>query len=473
MCHGSCRKSCWAWRFSVINNKVYNHKKGLLNGDLFYFRPMNISSLYSRFLECSEITTDSRNVPRKSLFVALKGPNFNGNDFVLEVLNNQALYAIADENRPEFKADGRIIIVDNALKALQDLATHHRMQFKIPIIGLTGSNGKTTTKELTYAALSKRYKALATSGNLNNHIGVPLTLLKINKEHEIAIIEMGANHRGEIALLSNIAKPDYGCITNIGLAHLEGFGSEEGVFIGKKELFDFVNTEGGKLFVNADDAKVVRAANEGSVTTFGKNSSAHFIGEPFIKDGFLGVRWWRNTVNTKYEILTKLTGTYNFSNVMAAIAIARFFGVEPDKINLAISEYQPKNNRSQIQISALGNTLIVDCYNANPSSMEAALTNLSEQEMSKKVAILGDMFELGENADEEHKKTLHQALKLGLEPILVGETFCRVANDFPELVGFKSTTELADWLRSAPIQHAVVLLKGSRKMKLEQLLELL
>jgi UDP-N-acetylmuramoyl-tripeptide--D-alanyl-D-alanine ligase len=429
------------------------------------------TTLHELFLSCEKVSTDTRNITPGCLFFALKGPTFNANDFVLKALDEGAAYAVADEARDEFEGDERVIVVGNSLQALQDLAREHRRKLKIPIIGLTGSNGKTTSKELLQAALSTQYATYATKGNLNNHIGVPLSLLEITKDHEVAIIEMGANHQREIDFLCSISMPDLGFITNIGLAHLEGFGGEEGVFLGKKELFDHLILEGNKLFINGDDPKVVRAAAGHSGVYYGRESSCHFQGSSQMQDNQLTVNWWRDIDPFKRVIRTQLSGSYNFSNVMAAVAISRYYGVPDDKIKKGIEAYKPSNNRSQIEHSKRGNTLIVDCYNANPSSMLAAIENLSLDQASHRIAIVGDMLELGSAAAEKHAEIVQLLTKKGISAILVGELFGQVPPH--AFKHFETTQMLVDFLEQNPIVHSTVLLKGSRKMKLEQLLELL
>ena len=382
--------------------------------------------------------------------------------------------AVADEARPEFENNDRVIVVEDSLIALQQLAHHHRSRLKIPIIGLTGSNGKTTTKELMHAALSSQYDTYATKGNLNNHIGVPLSLLEITNEHEIAIIEMGANHQLEIQELSTIADPDFGLITNIGLAHLEGFGSEEGVYLGKKELFDYVIENEGKLFLNSDDPKVMQASGEYSGTTYGESEEAVYCGKPRLENDRLSVSWKRSDEDETNTINTQLSGLYNFSNVMAAVAVARYFGVTSKKINQAIAGYRPDNHRSQIEVSALGNTLIIDCYNANPSSMDAAIENLGKHPNGITIAILGDMFELGDQTEIAHNTTVKQLNKHGIaQSILIGNAFSSTSEAHPNSVKFNTTEEAAGYLKDNTPQNATILIKGSRSMKLEQLLELL
>ncbi|MEQ9187495.1 MAG: UDP-N-acetylmuramoyl-tripeptide--D-alanyl-D-alanine ligase [Cryomorphaceae bacterium] len=432
---------------------------------------MQYSTLYRLFSECNKVCTDSRKVEPGCLFIALKGPSFNGNDFVLSSIADGASYALADENRSEFKDEPRVVLVEDGLTALQAIAQEHRHKLKIPVIGLTGSNGKTTSKELLKAALSRSYSTYATKVNLNNHIGVPLSVLEINKGHEIAIIEMGANHQKEIQFLCTISHPDAGYITNIGLAHLEGFGGEAGVYIGKKELFDHLIRQDGKLFVNSDDPLVIKAAKGAQSVTYGMSESCHFQGDFEIKDNRLTVHWWRDIDPFKRTIQTQLTGSYNFSNVMAAIAVSRYYGVPDEEIRKGIEAYSPANNRSQVEHTQRGNTLIVDCYNANPSSMSAAIENLSRETSGRRIALLGDMLELGTVGLQKHQETVEHLKSSGIEAFLVGDLFVKI--DPRGYRHFATTLELADYLKDNPIANAIILLKGSRRMKLEQLLELL
>lgn len=442
----------------------------------FLFSVPMIETLYSHFLNSTGVCTDTRSLVEGNLFIALKGPSFNANDFVLKAIQNGAEACIADEHRPEFEGVERIYIVEDGLEALQDLATYHRKKLKIPIVALTGSNGKTTTKELIHAALSKQYRVYATRGNFNNHIGVPLSILEIDRsKHEIAIIEMGANHQKEIAALSEIARPDFGAITNIGLAHLEGFGGEEGVYKGKKELFDYISENGGKVFVNADDHKVVKAATGIESFFFGSDQSNHISGDITSTSGFLELEWIKSTEEVKQSIRTNLTGEYNFSNVLMAICVATYFGVSPDDIKGGIEDYHPDNNRSQIESTNKKNDVILDCYNANPSSMSAAIINLDHYPSSKiKIAILGDMLELGDRSSQEHQQVVDQLRTLNIEKTyLVGPEFGKSQWSNIGAMHFETTEDLGKHLKDESVEESVILLKASRKMKLEQLFELL
>lgn len=419
---------------------------------------MPIDQLYSLFQKCSGVCTDTRKLKKDELFISLKGPNFNGNAYAAKALEAGAQYAIIDEE--EFYADQqKYILVPDALKALQSLANYHRRQFAIPVIGLTGSNGKTTTKELIQAVLSKNYNVAATKGNLNNHIGVPLTLLEIGKETEIAVIEMGANHQGEIKDLSEIAEPTYGLITNIGLAHLEGFGGAEGVKKGKAELFDFIRQRGGTAFIYDGQDELTEISNGIS----NKISYGHSQGR-IVEDD----REQLTLEVDKTKIETQLVGDYNFSNVMAAFSIGTHLNIGFSEIKEAIENYIPDNNRSQT-IRKGTNTIILDAYNANPSSMKAALENFNGIDAHSKMVILGDMFELGEYEEKEHKKVLLQLDEMKLEKVvLVGNAFASLESSYLQ---FKNVKDLTKWHNELELDNFTVLIKGSRGMKLEQLLE--
>ncbi len=436
---------------------------------------MTIENLYQIFLQHPQISTDTRKITPNSIFFALKGANFNANTFAEKALEMGAAYAVIDE--AAYRKSDRFILVDDALAALQDLARFHRKQLNIPVIGLTGSNGKTTTKELINSVLSQQFKTYATKGNLNNHIGVPLTLLSISRETEIAIIEMGANHQREIAFLCSIAQPTHGLITNIGKAHLEGFGGPEGVRKGKGELFDFLEHTSGTAFVNHDDLILEEMAfhrNFKHVVYYGKEETNSVSGEIVENAPLLKVQWQANegTSTQKQEVQTQLTGSYNFDNILAAICIGHEFKLSAEQINAGISSYQPENSRSQI-LQTKTNTLICDYYNANPSSMEVAIKNLAAITANKKVLILGDMFELGEHSSEEHELIIQKANEIAAdERIFIGQAFYRHHASFTGT--FYATTDAAfTALKSLPITNATVLVKGSRSMKLESLLELL
>ena len=436
---------------------------------------MTTENLYQIFLQNPQTSTDTRKIAPGSIFFALKGANFNANTFAEKALKSGAAYAVIDE--AAFCVSDRFILVDDVLTALQNLARHHRKQLTIPVIGLTGSNGKTTTKELINSVLSRQFKTYATKGNLNNHIGVPLTLLSISRETEVAIIEMGANHQQEIAFLCGIAQPTHGLITNIGKAHLEGFGGPEGVRKGKGELFDFLEQSGGTVFVNHDDLILEEMAfhrNFKYVVYYGKEETNFVSGEILENVPLLKIRWQANegTSTPKNETQTQLTGSYNFDNILAAICIGHEFKLSAEQINAGIAGYQPDNSRSQI-VQTKTNTLICDYYNANPSSMEVAIKNLDLIAADKKALILGDMFELGEHSSAEHELIIKKANEIEAdERIFIGQAFYQHHASFTGTF-FETTDAAFIALKSSPITNATVLVKGSRSMKLESLLELL
>ncbi|WP_222984955.1 UDP-N-acetylmuramoyl-tripeptide--D-alanyl-D-alanine ligase [Flagellimonas meishanensis] len=422
---------------------------------------MTLDKLHALFLEHPNICTDSRKITKDCLFFALKGPNFNGNEFAQSALEKGAAYAIIDEEG--HSVSDRCILVDDVLGTLQQLATHHRHFCKAKVISLTGSNGKTTTKELISAVLSKKYRTVSTHGNLNNHIGVPLTLLSIKKDTEIAIVEMGANHQGEIAFLSNIAQPDFGYITNFGKAHLEGFGGVEGVIKGKSELYNYLTSHDKHTFLNADDP--IQAEKLSSyVKKIGYSTTDHqyYIislveTNPHVVLEMEGTRCH-----------TQLVGAYNFPNCCASILMGKYFNVPLGDIKDAIESYRPQNNRSQV-IERNGLTIILDAYNANPTSMRAALDHFKTIKVSDKFLVLGDMFELGEDAAKEHQEMADYCHASGFEQVfLAGENFNQVRTSFKK---FKTFDALKDFLAANPIQKGHVLIKGSRGMALERVLD--
>ncbi|TKG96089.1 UDP-N-acetylmuramoyl-tripeptide--D-alanyl-D-alanine ligase [Puteibacter caeruleilacunae] len=426
-----------------------------------------MKSLYQIYLKHPIISTDSRQINPGCLFFALKGDNFDGNKYASKAIHLGAAYAIVDD--PSIAVSDQYIVVNNVLQTLQNLAAHHRSQLSIPVIGITGTNGKTTTKELTNAVLSRKFNVLATEGNLNNHIGVPLTLLKINQEHEIAIIEMGANHPGEIKDLSEIASPDYGLITNIGKAHLEGFGSYEGVIKTKTELYNFIETNSGKIFINEDDELLKKLSTKLQQITYGTSRSSSLQGElinsqVYCTQRILFSKGW-------LYVQSKLTGNYNFSNIMAAATIGLHFDVDPLEIKNAIELYTPSNKRSEV-IKTDNNTLILDAYNANPTSVNASLNNFFSIEHNHKIAILGDMLELGDYSEEEHQKIVDLLLASDVARIfLVGSHFAKTAtNSDIRFRKFETTALLKEYIRENSLQECMVLIKGSRGIKLEDLL---
>lgn len=430
---------------------------------------MKITDLYNLYKAHPLISTDTRSIQPSALFFALKGPSFNGNAFAEKALESGAAFAIIDE--PAFRKTEQYILVDDVLRTLQQLAIYHRIQLDIPVIGITGTNGKTTTKELIYAVLSTAYKAWATKGNLNNHIGVPVTLLSMPAETQIAIIEMGANHPGEIGFLSNICRPTHGIITNVGKAHLEGFGGFEGVIKTKKELYDYLRSSNGHLFIQGDNQLLNKMADGiNNRTTYGSSSGLDVKGTLISEGPELSLTYiaWNGH---KADIHTKLAGIYNFDNVLAAITAGEYFGLQPENIAQALESYYPSNNRSQVLIKG-SNKVIMDAYNANPSSMEAALLNFEKINSASKILVLGDMFELGEDSYKEHRNLLDLLERLTFKQcILVGEEFFRHKESFKtvsEFIFVLTTAEAAALLKAWPLENSYILVKGSRGMKLEE-----
>lgn len=439
---------------------------------LLYLTIMDLQSLYQLFLSGGGISTDSRNVKKGDIFFALKGENFDGNQYALQSLQNGAVLAVADDQR--LPDDPALYKVLDVLDTLQRLANLHRKQFSIPIIAITGSNGKTTTKELIAAVLNIHYPTHFTKGNLNNHIGVPLTLLAMPLNTEIAVIEMGANHQGEINDLCHIAEPTHGLITNIGKAHLEGFGGVEGVKVGKSELFKYLKD--GCIFLNQMDETLVSLSLDNkkkiiyTLSAQPDPNNALYEIENLPTQEFLRVAFLSE--NGDYiSAQTHLTGNYNLGNIMSAIAVGKYFKVPGDKIKMALENYVPSQNRSQY-ISYKGGKIILDAYNANPSSMEAALNNLFAISHLNKIAILGDMFELGEESSYEHKKIADFAdNSLLSKVILIGKNFEQVALE-KKWVHFNTATEAKNYFDSLPFSTSLILIKGSRGMKLETLVEI-
>lgn len=425
---------------------------------------MTIEQLHHLFLQYPQVCTDTRKITPNCIFFALKGENFNGNDYASQAIESGASFAVVDD--AEVAKDHNMILVTDVLKTLQSLSRFHRNHCKAKVIGLTGSNGKTTTKELITAVLSKKYNTVATKGNLNNHIGVPLTLLSITKDTEIAVVEMGANHLKEIEFLCGIAEPDYGYITNFGKAHLEGFGSEEGVIKAKSELYNYLIGNNKPIFFNADDP-IQRSKIEPVIKKYGysQNNSQYYNiklvdADPFVK---LEVE--------DITITSQLIGRYNFSNCCAAVLIGKYFNLDLKETKQGIENYIPQNNRSQI-IKKNGHHIILDAYNANPTSMKAALENFKEISGDYKIVFLGDMFELGCLAEKEHQYISDLAIAMNFSEInLIGENFFTTKNNLRK---FKSFDELKETLQDTPIsQSATILIKGSRGMALERILDLL
>lgn len=428
---------------------------------------MEISELYKIFKRYPEISTDTRNSPKDSIFFALKGANFNGNKYAQQAIDSGCSYAVVDE--AEYATQPNIILVNDTLETLQKLANHHRRQFKTPILAITGTNGKTTTKELITAVLSEEYKVLSTQGNLNNHIGVPLTLLRLKKEHEIAIIEMGANHIGEIKALMEIAEPNYGLITNIGHAHIEGFGSYANIVKAKGELYDYIRgTKDGKIFINYDNSLLREMAEGITSIYYGFKDDLFVSGKVVSLRPYLEFAW--KFGNKNHKIKTKLIGEYNLTNALAAITVGKYLGVKADLICKAIEAYEPTNNRSQLK-ETKKNMLIIDAYNANPTSMHAALENFDHMDVNHKVLILGDMKELGPDTDMEHQKVADYISNHDFERVIfVGENFSRIKTNYPR---FTDLDGLKKYLIEHPIKDSYILLKGSRGMQLEKCVDFL
>lgn len=426
--------------------------------------------LFQPFYSSSGICIDSRNITEGCLFVCLRGERFDGNTFASEALKKGASHVIID-NTEYFDGSEKMTLVEDSLIYLQSLANFHRKKFDIPVIGITGSNGKTTTKELINEVLNKKYNVLATIGNLNNHIGVPLTLLRLNESHDIAIIEMGANKFKDIEELCDIAEPNYGIITNIGKAHLEGFKSFEGVLNTKRELYVAVDKNNGKIVVNNDDKVLTGIVPlDKVVLRYGSDKNSEVLGELKELTPFVKMNWTYNDVQS-IDIVTQLIGKYNFYNFLAAISFGVLFEVNSKDISDAISEYTPTNNRSQVK-ETLANTLILDCYNANPTSMKSALESFAMNSHTNKIFILGDMKELGEDSAAEHLTIIKQLEQLELMGYTVGNEFNKIESN-NILRSFSTSEELIDYLKGTPITDRLILLKGSRSIGLEKLEEYL
>jgi UDP-N-acetylmuramoyl-tripeptide--D-alanyl-D-alanine ligase len=421
---------------------------------------MKLKTIYEHFLKCDTVCTDTRKITKNCMFFALKGENFNGNKFAKDAIKKGAAYAIIDKK--DFQISNQYLLVDDVLKTLQELATLHRKTLNIPIISLTGSNGKTTTKELINSVLSEKFNATATQGNLNNHIGVPLTLLNMTDTTEIGIIEMGANHQKEIEFLCHIALPDYGLVTNFGKAHLEGFGGFDGVIKGKSELYTYLRARDKTIFVNENDPLQLKQAGQYEKLVLFGSETKLLKSQPFVSLKY-----------KQHQIQTHLTGAYNFNNICVAIAIGNYFNVKDENIVNAIESYIPSNNRSEI-IKKNGHHIILDAYNANPTSMVAALSNFEDQIHTNKVAILGDMFELGKDAKTEHQSIADYANTLKLEQLIfVGENFYNTETKHKHASYFKSYEDLKETFGKFQFSNNLVLIKGSRGMALERVLNLL
>ena len=446
---------------------------------------MSIKELYKLYQQHPCITTDSRECPQESIFLALKGESFDGNKFAVQALEKGCAYAIVDDPSLVGSDDKRIIIVNDCLQTFKDLAREHRRQFNIPVIGITGTNGKTTTKELVAAVLSQKYNVLYTQGNFNNDVGVPKTLFRLTKEHQIAVIEMGASHPGDIKTLAETAEPTCGLITNVGRAHLQGFGSFEGVIKTKCELYDFLRTrEDGLIFINADNEHLMNQISDDEdiwltpYSTDSENQYSCISGEVIACDPFLKFRWREPLLTLEQEgrsikwhkVQTHLIGAYNIDNLLAAIAVGINFGVDRKQICAALENYVPSNNRSQMTVTEK-NHLIVDAYNANPSSMMAALENFKLMQADNKMAILGAMRELGEVSQEEHQRIVDYLQTTDIKTVwLVGEEFENIRCDYPK---FKDVEAVKAAIAAEQPAGHYILIKGSNSTKLFQLPELL
>lgn len=439
---------------------------------------MELSELYKLYQQHPLITTDSRDCPEGSIFFALKGESFDGNRFAKAALEKGCAYAVIDEREFAEEGNGRLILVDNVLTTFKKLAREHRRRFDIPVIGITGTNGKTTTKELIAAVLGEKYNVMYTRGNFNNDVGVPKTLFSLRPEHEIAVVEMGASHPGDIKALVDYVEPTCGLITNVGRAHLQGFGSFEGVKRTKGELYDFLESHNGLLFLNESNPDLMEMAaqrNFGRIISYGRDEGGNVEGEVIDCSPFLNFRWRQHLhagqiPANAYEVETHLIGAYNLDNMLAAIAVGLHFGVSPAQINHALGHYIPSNNRSQLETTE-HNRLIVDAYNANPSSMAAAIDNFKLMKAERKMAILGDMLELGAVSDEEHQKTVDALAAAGIKEVwLVGEEFGKTHTAFRK---FKNVDEVKAVIAAHRPENYYILIKGSNGIHLSQLPELL
>lgn len=427
---------------------------------------IDIEALYRCFGQSRGVTTDTRQCGVGMMFFALRGENFDGNCYAKEALEKGCSYVVIDNPDYVDETNPQIIFVDNALRALQLLARQHRRVLGTPIVGITGTNGKTTTKELVATVLGKKFNTLYTRGNLNNHIGVPLTLLSLTREHEIAVVEMGANHIGDIKELVEIAEPDYGLITNVGMAHLQGFGSLEGVIRTKGELYDYLRTTERKtVFLNVDNVYLRRIADGLDAVTYGQHGEAELYGELIACDPYLRFQWRRGS-GKWHTVTTRLIGSYNIDNALCAAAVGCYFNVDQEDISSALADYTPQNNRSQL-LRTERNTLIVDAYNANPTSMRAALDNFARMEVSCKMAILGDMKELGEATNVAHQEVVDYIAQLSIGEVwLVGDAFARTTHS---LRTFANVEEVKEVLQTVQLEEKTILVKGSNSMNLSAL----
>ncbi len=440
-------------------------------------KQQQLSTLIKLVEKGSNVCIDSRSATANDIFFALKGDNTDGNRHAESAIKAGCAYAVID--KPQYDKGSKYILVEDALSSLQMLARSYRRKIDVPFLGITGTNGKTTTKELTQAVLSQSFTSSATQGNLNNHIGVPLTLLSLEKNSELAIIEMGANHIGEIAHLSELARPTHAVITNIGKAHLEGFGSVDNIETAKSELFQFVSGNNGVLFVNHDDERLKKHARTKNAISYGKDAECHCSGRitesfPFVRVSFnVNKNFGKAAAGISGEVHSRLTGSYNFGNIMAAITAGLYFGVPADAIIRAIESYEPKNSRSQI-IKKANKTILMDAYNANPTSMAAAIQNFINYPGEEKAVLLGDMLELGQDAIQEHQAIYELVSKNDFAlKVFVGEVFSAVCENDQHTKVFKHVNEAAAWLKNHPVQSHHILIKGSRGIQMENLLECL
>lgn len=425
-----------------------------------------IESLYKAYLNSTGVSIDTRTLQEGNIWFALKGPNFDANKFIDQALSKGAAYVVVDSIDDD--ADDRYLLVEDALQALQELAAYHRKQLKIPFLAITGSNGKTTTKELVRDVLSRKYRVLATEGNLNNHIGVPLTILKIHDKIEFAVIEMGANAQKEIVFLCQIAQPDYGLITNIGKAHLEGFGGLEGVFKGKTEMFDFLYGTKGSAFVNTNFPKLVEKLSQLKISFRSYPNSGDDLHLELLSEQSALVLQLNGT-----QFQTKITGAYNKDNIAAALCVGDFFGVNPSEAIDAVKNYDPDNNRSQV-LERASNLIVLDAYNANPSSMREALLSFERRAANRKVVILGDMLELGKDAEEEHYQVGLLLKELNIDEIHLCGPLMKAAHKANAQASYwEKKADLADYLKGRQYENTQMLIKGSRGMSLETLLAFL
>ena len=428
---------------------------------------MGIQDLYNIYLQYPRVGTDTRNIEKDSIFFALKGPSFNGNDFAWQALEAGAAYAVVDEPQPTTE-DERFIRVENVLDTLQDLAKVHRETFRIPFVGITGSNGKTTTKELVHAVLSQQYKTYSTQGNLNNHIGIPLTILRVKPDAETAIIEMGANHQKEIEGYCRYAEPDLGIITNCGKAHLEGFGGIEGVRKGKGELYDYIRANGGTVFA-FDDYGYLHDMSKGIQTIHWYGTqNGEVLGKETANDPFLEVEITKG-LGAPFPIRTQLVGSYNLPNILCAVTVGKAFNIPSEKIKHAIESYAPSNSRSQL-IRSGTNKIILDAYNANPTSMAAAIRNFAGLNSGQKVLMLGGMMELGTTSREEHTNILDLVRQYNWDKVvLVGGDFGHI--DVTPFLYCQTSEQARDWYRRQDFQNAEILIKGSNSMHMNRILD--